>query len=198
MLAERISNRAEGGDLAQVALDWLAHDVRPRMIVSTALHVHWRNQLALECLASQPFIHVRGDELVCMTAAIQKSVLDFVLRVGDEVQTLALFGPSRRDVLLLRGWGLPHSHGQLACIEFGRDHDAFSCDYRDLKTVFGLTQAEHRIVLEMLGGKTVTTIAGEFGLSVGTVRTHVKRLYSKIEVASREELLGRLAPYRVV
>jgi DNA-binding CsgD family transcriptional regulator len=198
MLGEQSSHHADADGMEHVALGWLSLDVRPRIIVSTTLHVRWSNHLALECLDARSLVHVRGDELVCKNNAIHKAVSDFVRALDDKVQTLAVSDEGRRDVLLLRGWGLVHEGERLACLELGRDREGFVCDYRDLRAVFGLTQAEHRVVLQMLGGNTVTIIAETLHLSVGTVRTHVKHLYSKVGVTSREELLGRLAPYRLV
>lgn len=198
MLGEQAPSPSAADGLAQVALDWLVADVRPRIIVSTALRVRWFNRLALDYLKAQALVHVRAGEIVCKSAATHKLLSDFVCRLDGEVRTLALSDDTRRDVLLLRGWGMLHHGEHVACLELGCDREGFVPDYRDLQTVFGLTQAEHRVVLEMLAGKTVTIIAGKLNLSVGTVRTHVKRLYSKIGVTSREELLGRLAPYRLV
>ena len=198
MLGEQSADGFGADGLAHVALGWLSLDVRPRIIVSAALQVRWSNRLALECLDAQSLVYVRAGELVCKNGAIHKAVSDFVGELDGDVRTLALSDEGRRDVLLLRGWGMPHEGERLACLELGRDREGFVCDYRDLRAVFGLTQAEHRVVLEMLAGKTVTIIAETLHLSVGTVRTHVKHLYSKIGVTSREELLGRLAPYRLV
>jgi DNA-binding CsgD family transcriptional regulator len=42
---------------------------------------------------------------------------------------------------------------------------------------------------------TAAEIASRTHLSVGTVRTHIRRIYLKVGVKSREGLLGRFAPY---
>ena len=187
----------EGG-LAEIALNWLAMDVRARLIVSRALDVRWANQSALECLGAQAMMHVRAGELVCKTPPMHLAVSNFVATLSERVHTLALEDDEGDDVLLLRGWAVMREEETLACLELALDRPEFRPDYRDVQAVFGLTSAENRTVNELLAGYTVTTIAARLGLSVGTVRTHVKRIYSKVCVTSREELLGRLAPYRIV
>jgi len=68
-------------------------------------------------------------------------------------------------------------------------------DCADLEPVFGVTPAEQRILLLMLQGQSVKEIAGDLHKSVLTVRTHVKRLYAKLGVQSREQLFARIGPF---
>jgi len=197
MLGEQCVSAAASGFYEGIALEWLAFDARARLIVSADLRVRWHNPRALECLRGCSSLHLRNRELVFGTPTIQRTFAAFVFTLDDQLRTLALAGDDEDDVLLLRGWGTRRDGVMLACLEIIRDNDDFVCEYRDIDTVFRLTPAEHRIVVRSLSGHTVTTIAAELGLSVDTVRTHVRHIYSKVGVGSREELLGRLSPYRV-
>jgi len=62
-----------------------------------------------------------------------------------------------------------------------------------------LTKREQEIVLELLDGGRVNTIAEQFGLSPRTVRNHIKSVFSKVNVHSQSELieLGRTDPERL-
>lgn len=60
---------------------------------------------------------------------------------------------------------------------------------------FRLTSAEGRVLELLMGGKTAPPIASELGVSVETVRTHIRSLYTKLEVRSREALFMRLRPF---
>ncbi len=183
---------------AGAALEWLEIDHRARMIVSNDLHVRWHNRRATEALFRAVGIDLRDGELVFGTPAVQRAFATFVGALGSELHTLAVPSEDDSDVILLRGWRAQHQGESLACIEIVRDNRDFTCQYRDIDVVFRLTPAEHRIVLRSLSGQTVSSIAAALGLSLDTVRTHIRRIYSKLGVGSREELLGRLAPYRVL
>jgi len=65
----------------------------------------------------------------------------------------------------------------------------------DLEAVFGVTPGEHQVIVQLLKGYSSREIALEFGKSILTVRTHVKRAYGKIGVKTRGQLFARLLPY---
>jgi DNA-binding CsgD family transcriptional regulator len=62
----------------------------------------------------------------------------------------------------------------------------------DVTAAFGLTAAEQQIVRRLLNGQSATDISDALGIAVLTVRTHIKRAYSKIGVHSKEQLFSRL------
>jgi DNA-binding CsgD family transcriptional regulator len=67
--------------------------------------------------------------------------------------------------------------------------------WADLSQAFGLTGSERDIAEALGSGLTAEGIADQFGISVKTVRTHIRHLYSKLDVSSREELFHKLAPF---
>lgn len=71
----------------------------------------------------------------------------------------------------------------------------FEIDCADLEPVFGVTRTEQQTLLRMLQGDGVAKIAEDLDKSVLTVRTHVKRLYAKLGVQSREQLFARIGPF---
>lgn len=60
----------------------------------------------------------------------------------------------------------------------------------DLMTLYGLTPTEHQIVSLLLNGLSVSDVAEQLHNSVLTVRTHVKRAYSKLDINSKEQLFS--------
>jgi DNA-binding CsgD family transcriptional regulator len=60
----------------------------------------------------------------------------------------------------------------------------------DLHRLYGLTRTEHQIVKQMIQGQSVSEIAAGMHKSILTVRTHVKRIYSKLHVGSKEQLFS--------
>lgn len=56
----------------------------------------------------------------------------------------------------------------------------------------GLTDREREVLTQVFAGLTNTEIAGRLGLSVGTVKNHVYRIYQKSGASSRKEIFEML------
>lgn len=54
----------------------------------------------------------------------------------------------------------------------------------------GLTQREGEVLLMCVKGKKPAAIASELFIEVSTARTHIKHLYTKLDVHSSKELIG--------
>ena len=67
---------------------------------------------------------------------------------------------------------------------------ASSCDA--LARAHGLSEREAQVILAFARGRSASRIAEEFGISQETVKTHVKHVYTKVGVHSRQELLDAL------
>jgi DNA-binding CsgD family transcriptional regulator len=60
----------------------------------------------------------------------------------------------------------------------------------DLGRLYGLTRTEQQVTRMMIQGQSVTEIGSRLNKSVLTVRTHVKRVYSKLGVGTKEQLFS--------
>lgn len=63
-----------------------------------------------------------------------------------------------------------------------------------LQTAFSLTATEAQIALQLANGKTPEAVANQRGVSVGTIRSQMKSIYSKLGVRTQVELTARLRP----
>ncbi len=54
----------------------------------------------------------------------------------------------------------------------------------------GLTQRESQIVAEFAIGKSTQALANELFISAATVRTHLRKIFTKLNIGSRVELLS--------
>ncbi|HEV7523571.1 MAG TPA: response regulator transcription factor [Acidimicrobiia bacterium] len=61
----------------------------------------------------------------------------------------------------------------------------------DDRTVAVLTGREREVLVLLTEGRTNREIASELSLSLATVKSHLVRLYSKLEVGNRNEALGK-------
>ena len=62
-----------------------------------------------------------------------------------------------------------------------------------LKELYGLTRAQAEVARRLHAGRTVEETASDLVLSLNTVRTHLKVIFSKCEVQSQAELMHLLA-----
>lgn len=63
---------------------------------------------------------------------------------------------------------------------------------QQLQCQFGLTVTEARVAIELLSRDGVAAIAGELGTSVGTVKTHLRRIFGKTGVRRQSDLVRLL------
>lgn len=66
-------------------------------------------------------------------------------------------------------------------------------DLSELLTEYGLTSTEKKVVRMLTRGATASEIARTNGSSLLTIRTHIKRIYAKMGVHSREKMFARLS-----
>ena len=69
--------------------------------------------------------------------------------------------------------------------------------WADLTTILNLTRAEERIAKQLFEGLDLRELAETSGITIETVRTHIRRIYQKTGVVSREKLQVVLAPYQM-
>lgn len=63
------------------------------------------------------------------------------------------------------------------------------------RKVFGLTEAESIVASYLVAGKSVAEIAKLCGITVGTARSHLKRIFDKSGARSQAEVVARLAAF---
>ncbi|MDD4508905.1 MAG: LuxR C-terminal-related transcriptional regulator, partial [Eubacteriaceae bacterium] len=71
---------------------------------------------------------------------------------------------------------------------FYRKHPNYYKKKQDHKGTL-LTRSEQNVLEEMAGGKTNAELARTLGITVATVKTHINRIFSKLEVSNRVQAL---------
>ena len=178
-----------------LALDWIARDVRPRLLVSDGLDVLWVNDAAKAALAGRQDLEIREGALAATSNGHQEQLVAFVKGVGPDVATLALPCEDSKGHLLLRAQQVGADNDwRHVGVQFYRSYQHVF-EYVDFARIFGLTGAEHRVLLSMLDGRTADEISSEKGVSIETVRYQIRQIYEKLDVSSREGLFRRIRPY---
>lgn len=111
-----------------------------------------------------------------------------------EIVTVILARSRTGGHCIVRGAGLC---GEALAVTMQIADDTFQPNLADLHEAFGLTPSEMHVVEMLQQGLGAIEICEQLGISVHTVRAHLRHCYDKLGVSSREELWQKLAPYRL-
>lgn len=67
----------------------------------------------------------------------------------------------------------------------------------DIRALFGLTRSEMKVLHCLIDGMKADALAGCLNITIETARTHIRRVYNKMDVSSREQLIALTNRYRV-
>lgn len=180
-------------------LAWADLEGRPRAILGDGRRFLWGNNACLDALNDSRDVCLSSDSLQ-VTDPAQMETFDKVLkRTGPKVSAWSYRRLDGDGCVLFRLWRIsgPQSPPAIGVVFHGTGSD-FVPRWADFAEPFELTPTEARTVQQLLDGDPITDIAVRLGLSVLTLRTHVRNAYAKIGVGTREGLFRALAAYRLV
>lgn len=79
-----------------------------------------------------------------------------------------------------------------AALIFIRDPEALTASVDILRELFGLTRTEAAVAQALTEGRALNEIAVDFGIGMGTVRSHLKKILSKTETKRQAQLVALL------
>jgi DNA-binding CsgD family transcriptional regulator len=186
-------------ELDHILARWIDRESRPRMLTDGDLCVHWISSAAMDLLGGdQPLIH-RGGRLRTRDPRLDRALRGFLRNVpaGPQGATFCISDPDEGEHLLLAATRLQEPWSHLLGCSLRPTSEDLGVRVADLRQAFGLTPTEGRVTHHLIEGKTADQTAEDLGVSLDTVRTHIKRTYAKLGVCSREGLFHKLAPFVV-
>jgi DNA-binding CsgD family transcriptional regulator len=179
-----------------IVFDWVTRETKARLIFDRSMRLLWANEAAHEMLLHGAHIGlgdegvvVRSDELRIMIEQAIRARTDeslFVIEHSDDIGSDLLVRFERlRDDAAKACFGL-----QL--IRHAPTPGGWS---EMLAAHFQLTPKQTHVLIRMVSGESGEDIAKAMRISVETVRTHVRDVYAKMRVSSREELFVRVRPF---
>ena len=183
--------------VSDYALRWLQIDPTPRFIVDPALWLHWRNDAGERLLHGSADLTAREGQLTVENRQSNTALAVLVTNAGAELSTCTFPCMDGDGHLLVQARLLSlDDTGHIAlCVQ--RTGSTYQPRYADFSRAFGLTSAEARIVGLLTSGQTADAIAKHQATSIGTVRSHIRSIYNKLDVSSREMMFHRLQPFRI-
>jgi DNA-binding CsgD family transcriptional regulator len=176
---------------------WFAQDTVARLVVGRDLAVLAANPCAEAMINDNENLAIRDGVLAIRDRRAASELAAGVSAAGREANSILIGGDGGSAILAET---LALGHGAEAPVALTlRDlarEVAIGC--ADLEPIFGVTPGEHQVIVRLLQGHSSRDIAEQFGKSILTIRTHVKRAYGKIGVKTRGQLFARLLPYLTI
>ena len=188
-------DRAEGV-LEDIALDWLAADCVAKLLVDDSLHILWANPTALAWLEAGDCISMFSRRLSVGQSQIQ--LQEVIARAEERTERFCvqIDGAGAHVIICAKRVGHDGNSPTFGITARRTDRNAQS-ELFGVVEIFQLTQGELAVLKLLAAGRTAAGIAEVQRISVETVRTHIRRLYVKLDVSSREELFVRLQPFLI-
>lgn len=182
--------------VAQAAIGWLARDVRPRVVINPRRQVLWSNAAAAAMLVSpQPL--VLHEERVELSKSIPSEPFEhYLATLGSSPARFLLNDPVAERGMLVTGWLLEQPESAPAIfLEFTLRELPLDARSSGLAAQFGLTKSESTIVDLLALMEPPKAIADRLGVSVNTIRTHIRRIYDKLDISTQAQLMRTVMAY---
>jgi DNA-binding CsgD family transcriptional regulator len=180
------------------------------LLTDAERRVLYSNAAAREIVAARDGLAIENGRLVAISpqqeAAIGKVMAELAARCGPSLRRLEIPRSSRRKsyrVILMPiddSRTIPLGIAAPAFSVLVIDADSLSrLDPQVLRELFSFTPAEARVTVRLVLGQSTEEIAAESHVSIETIRTHMKRIFSKTSTGRQSELVSlilRSMPFR--
>jgi DNA-binding CsgD family transcriptional regulator len=183
--------QGDGGDWPAL---WFSQDAAARLVIARDFTVLAANSNAVALIEFSGIVSLRDGSLATRdrraAAELQSIVAD-----AQSAPRLGIVGAGGSAALLVDAFALGEEPESPIALLLRDLHVSAEIDCADLESMFGVTPGEHQVIIQLVKGYSSREIAEQFGKSILTVRTHVKRAYGKIGVKTRGQLFAKLLPY---
>jgi DNA-binding CsgD family transcriptional regulator len=183
--------QGDGGDWSAL---WFSQDAAARLVIARDLTVLAANSNAVALIELSGVVSLRDGSLATRdrraAAELQAIVTD-----AQSAPRLGIVGAGGPAALLVDAFSLGSASDSPIALLLRDLRVSMEVDCADLESVFSVTPGEHQVIIQLVKGYSSREIAEQFGKSILTVRTHVKRAYGKIGVKTRGQLFAKLLPY---
>ena len=183
----------------------------PAILIDRQQHIVASNRRGGELLSAGAFVSAVDGRLVCPDDVSQRALMDALAAGSSGAEHSHTMLRASKSGVLRRGsarqlgvslsafapFGGDPAHGGAMVLLTFENAPLESFDLLgNVMHCFGLTSAQGRVAVELATGKTIKQAAFYLGVSVNTVRHHVKAIFAKTGTNRQVELvrmLGRLS-----
>jgi DNA-binding CsgD family transcriptional regulator len=184
--------------LDQALARWIELEARARVLVDDALRVHWMNPAAENLMKGFHSILVRNGHIRTRENRFDRQLRELIDCAPMQAPTCCMHDTKTGELLVVTAVRLSAPSDDMVGLTLLRANEDFPFQLTGLHAAFGITQTEGRVAYRLMCGRTAEEAAQDLGVSLETVRTHIKRAYAKLGVSSREAFFHRLTPFMVL
>ncbi len=176
---------------------WFAQDGIARLVVGRDLTVLALNHHAVTLLEASGALCLRDGMLAPRDRRCAAELAAIMAFAGPTARTgmVGAGGGDGGSMLLVNVQTLVGEPDGAVALALRDPGGKVQIECADLEPMFGVTPGEHQVIVQLVKGYSSREIADQFGKSILTVRTHVKRAYGKIGVKTRGQLFAKLLPF---
>lgn len=160
------------------------------LVIDDNGNVVWRSPAAATLMTGESPIIERFGRITGADRRAQKCLSDNMAKAWAGESVCQFVDSDLEKSFLLRVRSMI-AEGVQALVVTIRDFDAPPSLPR-FGVLFGLSAMESSILDDIVEGKSAERIAEGRGVSILTVRTHIKHMYGKMGVRSKEEVLAKI------
>lgn len=179
-----------------IVFDWVTREGKARLIFDRSMRLLWANAAAHEMLLHGAHVAL-GDEGVVVRSDELRIMIEQAMRARTEESLFVIEHSDDIGNDLLVRFERLRDDGAKAC--FGLQlirHAPTPGGWSEMLAAhFQLTPKQTQVLTRMISGEAGEDIAKAMRISIETVRTHVRDVYAKMRVSSREELFVRVRPF---
>lgn len=176
---------------------WAETHSAPLALVSLDQKLIWANSLAAAVFAAGEPLTVRDGVLTAADKVQAQALRSFFEGLGDASDAWIIKSEDGAPTII-RAHVLHAADGTHAiAINLFSTEPAQRYVWTDFGQAFRLTRAEVEVAKRILEGSAADEAAEKLGVSVETVRTHIRSLYGKLSINSRERLFAMISPFRI-
>lgn len=185
------------GNLGPLALSWLNAEATARLLIDDQLTIRWANDVGRRWLAARGAIRDVDGYLCAGRFTPELRALLERAKLKPDGTCIPVPDGDSHLILCARLVGPDADRTIFGLVLRRTDEDPQEMPM-GVKQAFGLTDSELKVLQRLFRGITAQQSARDLGVSVETVRTHIRRLYQKVGVNSREALLTQVRPFMMV
>lgn len=161
----------------------------PKLLVDSQGNILWRSSDAERLLQAPLPLIMKGNRLLAASPGDARNWAAFIDNLGEATERLLLNGTGGSTWVLVTGWAERHEGHRVIFLKC-----AMAWPFRDVTTSglakdFGLTRSECAVLDDFARLHKPVQIAERLGISVSTVRSHLKQIHIKMSVNSGVQLL---------
>jgi DNA-binding CsgD family transcriptional regulator len=182
-------------NLPTLLSEWLSRDQYARLICDSEATVLWHNRRFSELVQSSRTIRLERSSLQFASLRDQNS-LSYFLRGQSEERAIFALSDDERSVPWIVQCQRISNAPMVTGIRIVQPDSDPAVDFEGFSKYFELTPNETKICRQLLGGMNVENIIRVSQKSPDTVRFHIRNIYRKINVSSREEFFACLYRFK--